>query len=143
MNFKKYLWLIPSLYVAYFFGGKIIEGLSGSQEFADIISVVGPLAPISHALTPVIGILDFCIAAALILNPFTLKNDTLQKFLFVWTIVWPFVPSSLRYFGGVAEFEIVEVLSISIAAALGFYLWRAYTMQTVSAPLASQASMSV
>lgn len=42
---------------------------------------------------------------------------------FIWVIVWPFIPASLRYFDGVAEFEIVGVLSISISGVAAYLLW--------------------
>lgn len=122
-NYKKYLWLLPALYVAVMFGAKIIEGLSGSQELIDIISVIALLKPYASILTPLVGVLDFCIGAALILNPFTLKKSGLQKFLFVWTALWPFVPATLRVVGGVGEFEIAEVLSISTASIIAYVLW--------------------
>lgn len=109
------------------FGNKITEGFAHSEEFMSIISVIKPLAPYAYTLTPFVGMLDFFIGAALLLNPFVTKNNTIQKFLFVWIIVWPFVPSTLRYFGGVAEFEIVEVLSISISAIISFVLWKKFT----------------
>lgn len=125
-KYKKYLWLIPTLYVAYMFGNKIVEGLQMSEEFQQIISVVPFLASFAKILTPLVGIWDLLIGLLLVLNPFTLKNQKLQRGLFLWTMVWPFIPASLRYFGGVAEFEIVEVLSIVISAALACYLYKKY-----------------
>lgn len=127
MKLIKYLWYIPALYVAYMFGNKITEGLAHSQEFIDIISIIPFLKPIAYNLTPFVGLLDLSIGLSLLLNPFVTKNNKIQTFLFVWAIAWPFVPSSLRYFGGVAEFEIVEVLSISISACISYLLWRRYT----------------
>ncbi len=124
---KKYIWLIPALYVVYMFGGKIVEGFAHSDEFIAIISVIPFLKPFAYTLTPFVGLLDFCIGLSLILNPFITKNQKIQTFLFIWVIVWPFVPSSLRYFGGVADFEIVEVLSISLSALVAFLLWNTFT----------------
>jgi hypothetical protein len=109
------------------FGNKIVEGLAHSEEFMDIISLIPFLKGVAYQMTPLVGILDLIIGVSLLLNPFVTKNDTVQKVLFVWAIIWPFVPSSLRYFGGVAEFEIVEVLSISIAALVSFVLWLKFT----------------
>lgn len=129
MNIKKYLWYIPALYVAYMFGNKITEGLAHSQEFIDIINVISPLKPFAYSLTPFVGLLDLFIGLSILLNPFITKNQNIQKFLFVWAILWPFVPSSLRYFGGVAEFEIVEVLSISVSALVAFGLWWKFTLK--------------
>jgi hypothetical protein len=123
-NLKKYLWLIPALYMAYMFGDKIVEGLAFSEEFQQIISVIPFLKGVSYYLTPLVGIWDLLIGLALIFNPFTLKNNKLQNYLFIWCIIWPFIPASLRYFGGVAEFEIVEVLSISLSAIASFWLWK-------------------
>jgi hypothetical protein len=127
MKITKYLWCIPAVYVAYMFGNKIVEGLAHSEEFMDIISLIPFLKGVAYQMTPLVGILDLIIGVSLLLNPFVTKNDTVQKVLFVWAIIWPFVPSSLRYFGGVAEFEIVEVLSISIAALVSFVLWLKFT----------------
>ena len=124
---KQYIWYVPALYVAYMFGIKITEGLAHSQEFIDIISVISPLKPFAYILTPFVGMLDFCIGISLILNPFVTKSNKIQRFLFVWAMIWPFVPSSLRYFGGVADFEIKEVLSISISAGVAYVLWSLYS----------------
>lgn len=127
-NIRPYLWYAPALYVAYMFGEKLFEGLSYSDEFQSIISVITPLAPYAHTLTPLVGILDFTVATLLLFGHFFIKNPTFQKSIFVWTMVWPFVPASLRYFGGVAEFEIVNVLSISLAALLAYILWKKFAL---------------
>ena len=124
---KKYIWILPALYVAYMFGNKIVEGMAHSQEFMDIISVIPFFKPFAYTLTPLVGILDLCIGLSVLLNPFITKNNKIQTFLFVWVMVWPFLPASLRYFGGVAEFEIVEVLSISISALVSYLLWNRYS----------------
>ena len=122
-KYKKYLWLIPAVYVAYMFGNKVVEGLQMSDEFQQIISVVPFMVPFAKVLTPLIGIWDLLIGLLLVLNPFTLKNQKLQKGLFMWTMLWPLIPASLRYFGGVAEFEIVEVATIIFCAGFAWYLY--------------------
>ncbi len=122
-----YLWYIPALYTAYMFGNKIIEGFQYSEEFQAIIGVVSPLRPYAHALTPFVGILDFFIGFFLIFNMLITKNEKIQKLLFVWAIVWPFIPSSLRYFGNGSPFEIEEVLSISLSALASFALWHSFS----------------
>ncbi len=122
-----YLWYVLALYVAYMFGNKLFEGLAHSQEFMDIISLVPLFKNFAYQLTPLVGVLDFFIAFALLFNPFITKSRKIQTGLFVWTMLWPFIPSSLRYFGGVAEFEIVEVMSISIAALVAYLLWRTFS----------------
>lgn len=127
MKITKYLWYIPALYVAYMFGNKIVEGLAHSEEFIAIISLIPFLKNFAYGLTPLVGAFDLFIGLSLLLNPFVTKSDKVQKFLFVWAVVWPFVPASLRYFGGVAEFEIMEVLSISISAIIAYGLWWKYT----------------
>jgi hypothetical protein len=127
MKITKYLWYVPAVYVAYMFGEKIVEGLAHSEEFIAIISVIPFLKPFAYTLTPFVGALDLFIGSSLLLNPFVTKNNKIQTFFFVWAMVWPFVPSSLRYFGGVADFEIVEVLSISISALVSFLLWKKFT----------------
>jgi hypothetical protein len=109
------------------FGNKIVEGLAHSEEFIAIISLVPFLKTYAYSLTPLVGLLDLFIGLSLILNPFVTKSEKIQKFIFVWVIVWPFVPSSLRYFGGVADFEIIEVLSISISALIAYVLWSRFT----------------
>lgn len=123
MKILKYAWYVPALYVAYMFGNKIIEGFAHSEEFIAIISVIPFMKPYAYTLAPVVGLFDFCIGLALLLNLSITKNTSIQKFLFVWVIVWPFVPSSLRFFGGVDAFEIVEVLSISISGMVAYGLW--------------------
>lgn len=127
MKITKYLWYIPALYVAYMFGNKIIEGFAYNEEFIAIISLVPFLKSFATQLTPLVGIFDFIVGLSLLLNPFVTKSEKIQKLLFVWVILWPFVPSSLRYFGGIADFEIVEVLSISISAIVSFGLWWKFT----------------
>lgn len=127
MKITKYLWYVPALYVAFMFGNKIVEGFAHSEEFIQIISLIAPLKPIAYYLTPLVGLLDLFIGLSLLLNPFVTKNEKIQAWLFVWVVFWPFVPASLRYFGGVAEFEIVEVLSISISAILSYLLWQKFT----------------
>lgn len=122
-----YLWYVLALYVAYMFGNKLFEGLAHSQEFMDIISLVPLFKNFAYQLTPLVGVLDFFIAFALLFNPLITKSRKIQTGLFVWTMLWPFIPSSLRYFGGVAEFEIVEVMSISIAALVAYLLWRTFS----------------
>ena len=133
-KYLKYTWYIPALYVSYMFGNKIIEGMAHSNEFIDIISVIKPLAPFAYTLTPLVGILDLSIGIGLVKYQTIAKlikvpTPTIYKFqkvIFLWTIVWPFIPASLRYFGGVADFEIVEVLSISISALVAYLLWSKY-----------------
>ena len=128
MKLMKYVWYVPALYVAYMFGNKIVEGFSHSQEFIDIISVIPFLRPVAYSLTPCVGLLDFSVGLALLFTPFVTKNSKLHEYVFMWAMVWPFVPASLRYFGGVGEFEIVEVLSISISALVAFLLWKRFSI---------------
>lgn len=129
MKITKYLWYVPALYVAYMFGNKIVEGFSHSEEFIAIISVISPLKRFAYTLTPIVGIFDLLIGLALLFNPLVTKSAKIQNFIFTWTILWPFIPASLRYFGGVADFEIVEVLSISFAALVSYILWIKYSGQ--------------
>ncbi len=124
---EKYLWYIPALYTSYMFGNKIVEGFEHSEEFQAIISVITPLKPYAYTLTPIVGILDFFIGFSLIFNMLITKNEKIQKFLFVWVIVWPFIPSSLRYFGNGSPFELGEVLSISFASLASFVLWLSFS----------------
>lgn len=128
MKIKKYIWYIPALYVAFMFGNKIMEGWAHSEEFVHIISLIPFLKESAYYLAPVMGTFDFCVGVALLLNPIITRNVTVQKFIFIWVILWPFVPSSLRYFGGVGTFGIIEVLSISLSASLAYILWRKYSL---------------
>lgn len=123
---QKYLWVVPTLYVSYEFGGKLFEVLSDNQEFIDIISVIHPLAPIASYLAYGIGVFDFLIALSLLTFSLFAITKKYHPYLFMWAIVWPFVPASLRFFGGVAEFEIVQVLSMSIAAVLALVLYKKF-----------------
>ena len=123
---QKYLWIIPTLYVSYEFGGKIFEVLNDNQEFVDIISVIQPLTPIANYLAYGIGAVDFLIALALLTFSLFTVTRKYHPYLFMWAIIWPFVPASLRFFGGVAEFEIVQVFSMSFAAVLALVLYKKF-----------------
>lgn len=127
---QKYLWYVPAFYVAYMFGNKIVEGWAHSEEFIQIISIITPLKNYAYTLTPFVGLLDLFIGLALLLNPLITKNEKLQKYIFIWVIIWPFLPASLRYFGGVDAFEIVEVLSISVSGIISYLLWKKFTSKS-------------
>ncbi len=122
--------MFPALYVSYEFGGKVFEVLADPQEFIDITSVIKPLSNIANFLAHFIGFFDFAIAMVILILPFIISkfqlNQKYIKYIFLWTGLWVFVPSSLRYFGGVADFEIVQVLSISISSALSYLLYKRY-----------------
>jgi uncharacterized membrane protein YqaE (UPF0057 family) len=124
---KKYLWFLPALYVSYEFGGKIFEVLADKREFVDIISAIKPLIPISFFLAYGIGVFDFTIAIALLTFSFFPVTKKYHKYIFQWTILWPFVPSSLRYFTGVAPFEIRQVLLMSFSAYVAYVLWSRFS----------------
>lgn len=123
----KYLWIIPALYVSYQFGNKIFEVLlNGTEEFASIISVVPFLNPFSNILAYLIGIFDLAIALLLLIIPSTNSTKKYSKYIFLWVIVWPLIPSSLRYFGGVADFEIVEVSTMILSALVSYWLFKKF-----------------
>lgn len=126
---KKYLWVLPALYVSYEFGSKLFEVIADKQEFVDIISTIKVLAPISSLLAYSIGIFDFCIAIALLTCSLSPISKKYHAYIFMWAIIWPFVPSSLRYFTGISPFELVQVLSISIAALVSCVLYTNYNKQ--------------
>jgi hypothetical protein len=111
------------------FGNKILEGLAHSEEFIAIIGVISPLKPFAYVLSPFVGILDFSIAVLFLVKSFITNNIKIQKYIFIWVILWPFVPASLRYFGGVGEFQIAEVLSISVAGIISYVLWKKFTIE--------------
>jgi hypothetical protein len=125
-NILKYLWIIPALYVSYFFGGKLFEVLDDATEFVEIISVIAPLSPVATLLAYAIGVFDFVVALALLIVPNISATKKYTPYMFVWVILWPLVPASLRYFGGVAEFEIVEVAEVMFAGIVAGSLWYAY-----------------
>jgi uncharacterized membrane protein len=129
MKYKQYFWYIPALYVAFMFCEKIIEGMSHDEEFIQIISVIPQLQPYAYTLTPLVGIVDCLIGLALLFNPVLTKSKQLQTALFAWVTIWPFIPATLRMYGGVGEFEIVEVLSISMAAVVAYALWREFAQE--------------
>ena len=118
--------LLPAFFVAYTFGDKLLEVLYDPSEFAAIISVVPFLVPVSGLLAYAIGIFDACVAAAVLIVPSLRATKKYAPYVFGWVTVWPFVPSSMRYFGGVAEFEIVEVVLIVVAALAAWWLWQMY-----------------
>jgi hypothetical protein len=128
----KYLWLIPALYVSYEFAGKLFEVLADPQEFMDIISVIKPFASISNFLAHFIGYFDFAFAVSLLLIPSFIKTKKYANNLFAWAIFWPFLPASLRYFGGVGDFELIQVLSISISAFISLYLYKRYSERSIN-----------
>lgn len=124
---KKYLWFLPALYVSYEFGGKIFEVLVDRQEFVNIISAIKPLIPIAPFLAYGVSIFDFAIAVALLTFSFFPTTKKYHKYIFQWAILWPFAPSSLRYFSGVAPFEIAQVLFMSFSAIFAYVLWSKFS----------------
>ena len=120
---KKYLWLLPALYVSFNFGSKLFEVLSDKDEFVKIISAITILSPVSTFLAYGIGTLDFIIAISLLTIPLFNKSKKYSKYIFAWTILWPFIPSSIRYFLHVADFEIISVFSVSLSAILACVLY--------------------
>lgn len=123
MKIAKYVWYIPALYVVYMFGNKITEGFTHSEELVAILGVIPPLKPVAYYLTPFVGLFYFCVGLALLFNPFVTKSVEKQKLIFVWAMLLPFIPASLGYFGGVAEFEIGEVLSVFLSVFVSYLLW--------------------
>lgn len=125
-NIKKYLWVIPSLYVAFEFGGKFFEVIRDNTEIAGIISVIKPLSSIAGHLSYLMGTFDLLVAISLLVFSFFTITKKYHKYLFIWTMFWPFIPASFRYFGGVGDFELIQVLSISISALVSYLLYKKY-----------------
>ncbi len=123
---KKYLWIIPSLYVAFEFGGKFFEVLNDKTEIVGIIATIKPLSLIAGNLAYMMGAFDLLVAISLLTFSCFSVTKKCHKYIFVWTILWPFIPASFRYFGGVGDFEIVQVLSISISALIACVLYKKY-----------------
>lgn len=124
---KPYLWYVPALFVAFMFATKLPQGLAHSEEFIGIISQIPFLRVYAYNLAPVVGIWDFCVGLAFLLNPYITRNPAIQRMLFLWVALWPFVPACLRYFGKVGDFEVFEVLAISAASALSYVLWKNFS----------------
>ena len=120
---KKYLWVLPALFVAYEFGGKILEVLDDASEFTDIVSVIIPIHSVATFLAYAVGVWDLLIAILLLVIPNLSSTKKYSKYIFLWVIFWPLVPACLRYFGGVAEFEIVEVSEMIGAAIISALLY--------------------
>lgn len=125
-KYLSYLWYIPALYVAFEFGSKFFEVLSDKQEFVDIISSISLLSPAAPILAYVAGIFDFAIAIALLTFSMSKRTRKYHYCIFLWTIFWPFIPSSVRYFNDVAPFEIGNVLLLSSSALIAYALWERY-----------------
>ncbi len=123
---KKYLWLIPSLYVAFEFGGKFFEVLNDNTEITSIISVIKPLSGIAGYLSYFLTSFDFLVAISLLVFSCFAITKKYHKYIFIWTIIWPFIPASFRYFGGVGDFEVIQVLSISVSAFIAYILYEKY-----------------
>lgn len=115
--------MVPALFVAYEFAEKVTEVLADPSEFAGIISVIKPLSSISVPLAYLVGFWDLLIGILLLAIPNLDKTKKYSKYIFLWVIFWPLVPSSIRYFGGVADFEIVEVSEMIICALLAYILY--------------------
>ena len=123
-KFKKYLWMLPALFVSYEFAEKHTEVLNDPTEFANIISVIQPLKTITIPLAYFVGFWDLIIAILLLVIPNISKKYS--KYIFIWVILWPLIPASIRYFGGVAEFEIIEIIAIISCGVLSFLLYEKF-----------------
>jgi hypothetical protein len=123
---KKYIWLLPALYVSYEFGGKLFEVLNDKTEIVNIISVIKPFSSIAVQLAYFVGVFDLLIAISLITFSFFAVTKKYHKFIFIWAMLWPFLPASVRYFSGVGDFEIIQVLSIFISASVSYLLYRKF-----------------
>jgi uncharacterized membrane protein len=95
---KKYLWILPALFVACEFADKLLEVLESSEEFANIIYVVIPSTSFAKFLAYVVGVWDFLIALALLIIPNLNSTKKYSKYIFLWVIFWPLVPASISYF---------------------------------------------
>ena len=125
-NLSKYLWVLPALFVAYSFGEKLFEVFADKTEFADIISTIPFLATQAGNLAYFVGFFDLFVALALLSILFLQVSKKYSNYIFFWTMFWPLFPASLRYFGGVAEFEIVNVSCVVGSAIVAYILYKKY-----------------
>lgn len=123
---KKYFWTVPALYVAFEFGGKFFEVVSDNTEITGIIATIKPIASIAGHLSYMMGTFDLLVAISLLTFSCFAITKKYHKYVFIWTILWPFIPASFRYFGGVGDFEVAQVLSISVSALVAYILHRKY-----------------
>ena len=123
----RYVWILPALFTASQFAGKIVEILGdGKQEYIDIVSLVGAFASSAGWLVYIIGFFDLLIAIFLLFASTNKITKPYHKYVFFWCMAWPFVPASLRYFGGVAEFEIFNIVAVTGCALVSYVLWIKY-----------------
>ena len=99
MNYKKYFWILPALYVSLEFGGKFFEVLSDKVEIVDTISVIKPLSAIADYLAYGVGAFDLLFAVTLLTCSYAALSKKYYPYLFAWAAIWPFVPACFRYFG--------------------------------------------
>jgi hypothetical protein len=119
-----YAWLLPGSFVAYEFADKLLEVLQDPAEFVEIISVLGgPFADHALLLAYGIGMFDCFVALALLAVPLIPATKKYAPAIFSWVVLWPYVPASLRYFGGVAEFEVVPVVTLSLAGLCAYFIY--------------------
>ncbi len=123
----KYLWMLPALFVSYEFGKKLFEVLQDSGEFTDIISVIIPNHAFVNFLAYATGFWDLLIAVALLVIPNFSATKKYSSYIFIWVILWPLVPASIRYFGGVADFETIEVSTMILSAIVSFWLYKNFS----------------
>lgn len=108
---KRFLDIPFHIVLAIIFAYFGVRGFIGSQEFYDIVSVLGLSSAATHALVFLIGPLDCSVALIL----FSKQN----KWVFLWAGIWPWIPRALEFFGGL-EVEFGESPFVSILAILAY-----------------------
>lgn len=118
---KKYLWQGPRAFVAIEYAWQGVLALIGSAEHRAIIHVLGFSDSLSATLGYLVAPLDIGVAILLIYRP--------NRWLFMWAILWPWVPRMMELYGGL-NVEFGESLVLSLAAALAYVISKRHGKQT-------------
>lgn len=126
----KFAMYIPLALLILAYAQHSAEGLLGSDEYREIISVIGFSAAITSLLALFIGLWDGAIALMLLLRP--------GKWMFLLAGLWPWVPRVLEFMGG-REIEVVDAVVMTSIAALAYYFHiRLQKMHDMQMPLVTK-----
>lgn len=122
----KILTYIPVALLALSYGWHGISGLLLGHENELIVSVLGLDADINAALIILVGLLDCCVAIALLFKDMLLHWLSWQ-WLLTYVGIWPIVPRTIQWIGG-GDFAWMEVLIYATVTALAYYLHKRRTV---------------